>query len=64
MTRLPVARVSRVLDDAWGTWLNWRTSQARLAAALGIEAPRAPALPGPPPGSAPMLRAPSPVCGP
>ena len=64
MTRLPVARVSRVLDDAWGTWLSWRTSQARLAAALGIEAPRAPALPGPPPGSAPLLRAPSPVCGP
>lgn len=64
MTRLPAARVSRILDGAWGTWLNWRTSQARLAAALGIPPPRAPVLPGPPPGSAPMLRPSSPVCGP
>jgi hypothetical protein len=64
MLRLPAARVSRVLAEGWGTWLSWHTSQARLAAALGIPLPRMPELPGPPPGAAPMLRAPSPVCGP
>jgi len=65
MTQLPARRVSRVLDGAWSTWLNDRTSQARLAAALGIPLPRVPALPGeagPPPGANPVPS--SPVCGP
>jgi hypothetical protein len=60
MTRLPVARVSRVLDGAWSTWLNWHTSQARLAAALGIALPRPPAVRGLPPS----LPAPNPLCDP
>jgi len=47
MTGLPEARVERILDGAWPAWLNWRTTDARLAAALGLAVPRvsAPSLP-------------------
>ncbi len=60
MTALPAQRVSRVLDGAWSSWLNWRTSQARLAAALGIPLPRVRSLALPPGGSQP----PNPLCRP
>ena len=63
MTRLPEAKVSRVLAGAWGRWLNWHTTGAQLAAALGLSMPRvpaAPALPPPGPGSGPVLQ--SPLC--
>jgi hypothetical protein len=63
MTRLPAARVSRVLAGSWSTWLDGRTSQARLAAALGIRLPRVPVYPGetrlppgPPPAQNPRCR--------
>jgi len=39
MTNLPARRVSHVLTDAWARWLNWRTTDAQLAAALGIPMP-------------------------
>lgn len=42
MTRLPQAKVDQVLRASWSTWLNWHTTEARLAAALGIQMPRAP----------------------
>jgi hypothetical protein len=66
MTRLPEQRVAHVLAGAWGRWLSWRTSDAQLAAALGIPMPSGPAItpfpsrgvvaPGPGPGPR------SPVC--
>ena len=39
MTRLPVAKVTGVLRAAWPTWLDWHTTDAQLAAALGIPMP-------------------------
>jgi hypothetical protein len=39
MTSLPAQKVSHVLARAWGRWLNWRTADAQLAAALGIPMP-------------------------
>jgi hypothetical protein len=47
MATLPPAKVARVLDAAWPTWLNWHTTDAQLAGALGIRAPSitVPALP-------------------
>jgi hypothetical protein len=42
MTSLPVQKVSHVLAGAWGRWLNWRTTDAQLAAALGIRMPSVP----------------------
>jgi hypothetical protein len=36
MTALPEARVTKVLDRSWATWSNWRSTDAQLAAALGI----------------------------
>ena len=39
MTSLPAQQVSHVLSDAWGRWLNWHTTDAQLAAALGIPMP-------------------------
>jgi hypothetical protein len=45
MTTLPEQKVARVLTDAWGTWVNWHTTDAQLAAALGIAMPSVPALP-------------------
>src|SRR5215470_14732132 len=44
MTSLPEQKVARVLKDAWGRWLNWRTTDAQLAAALGIPMPGLPAF--------------------
>ena len=46
MTDLPERQVSQVLTSAPATWLNERTSDAQLAAALGI---RMPSVPLPPP---------------
>ena len=70
MTSLPEQKVAHVLKSAWATWLNWHTTDAQLAAALGIRMPSLPA-PGSPrtpkrgttivppgPGSGPQ----SPVC--
>jgi hypothetical protein len=39
MTSLPAQKVGHVLASAWGRWLNWRTTDAQLAAALGIPMP-------------------------
>ena len=39
MTNLPEQKVSHVLTDTWGRWLNWHTTDAQLAAALGIRMP-------------------------
>ena len=39
MTSLPEQQVSHVLKHAWGKWLNWRTTDAQLAAALGLPMP-------------------------
>ena len=44
MTSLPEQKVAHVLKDAWGRWLNWRTTDAQLAAALGIPMPGLPAF--------------------
>lgn len=52
MTSLPEQKVSQVLDGAWATWLNWHTTDAQLATALGIRMPSVPSLPMPPPGTA------------
>ena len=43
MASLPEQKVSHVLTDAWGRWLNWRTTDAQLAAALGLRIPGVPA---------------------
>jgi hypothetical protein len=48
MTSLPEQEAARVLADGWGRWLNWRTTDAQLAAALGIPMPSVPAPPAPP----------------
>lgn len=48
MTGLPGQKVARVLTGAWGRWLNWHTTDAQLAAALGIPMPSVPAPPAPP----------------
>jgi hypothetical protein len=50
MTSLPQQQVSHVLAGAWGRWLNWRTTDAQLAAALGIPMPSTPVTIPPPPG--------------
>jgi hypothetical protein len=39
MTSLPQQKVSHVLAGAWSRWLNWHTTDAQLAAALGIAMP-------------------------
>jgi hypothetical protein len=53
MTSLPERKVSRVLAVAWGRWLNWHTTDAQLAASLGIPVPSISALvPQLPPGQA------------
>ena len=49
MTRLPEQKVSQVLKDRWATWLNPRTTDAQLAAALGIQVPSGPLPPYPQP---------------
>ena len=50
MTSLPEQKIAHVLADGWGRWLNWRTTDAQLAAALGIPVP---SLSTPSPGSVP-----------
>ncbi len=45
MTSLPEQKVAHVLADAWGRWLNWHTTDAQLAAALGIRMPSVPLPP-------------------
>jgi hypothetical protein len=39
MASEPQQKVSDVLAGAWSRWLNWRTTDAQLAAALGIPIP-------------------------
>jgi hypothetical protein len=59
MTTLPEQKVSHVLASAWGRWLNWHTTDAQLAAALGIPMPSTSVpLPPPKPGNGPQ----SPLC--
>jgi hypothetical protein len=70
MMSLPEQQVSHVLKNAWGSWLNWRTTDAQLASALGIPMPavRTSVLlpPGgrvaPGPGNAPQSPPESPLC--
>jgi hypothetical protein len=45
MTTLPEPKVARVLAADWATWLNWHTTDAQLAAALGIKMPGVPRPP-------------------
>jgi hypothetical protein len=47
MTSLPEQKVAHVLTSAWATWLNWHTTDARLATALGIRMPSMPASQAP-----------------
>jgi hypothetical protein len=62
MTALPVQNVQQVLDLGWSQWLDPHTSEAALAAALGISPPTFPVPPliagRPPPGP------PQPACTP
>ncbi len=51
MTRLPEQKVARVLTDSWARWLNWHTTDAQLAAALGIPMPGVPAATTQPAGN-------------
>jgi hypothetical protein len=51
MTSLPEQKVSQVLRGGWATWLNEHTTDAQLAAALGIRMPSVPQLPLAGPGS-------------
>jgi hypothetical protein len=63
MANLPQGKVESVLRAAWPAWLNWHTTDARLAAALGIPMPAVSAPPGaglPPPGA--PQPPPSPLC--
>jgi hypothetical protein len=48
MVSLPEQKVAHVLKSAWATWLDWHTTDAQLAAALGIRMPSVPAPPAPP----------------
>jgi hypothetical protein len=62
MTSLPASRVARVLGAAWPAWLNWHTTDARLAAALGLPLPQVP-VPALPPVTSPAAALPqAPVC--
>jgi hypothetical protein len=61
MTSLPEGKVESVLRAAWPTWLNWHTTDAQLAAALGIQMPKVPAPPLPPSAN-PAAQQQSPVC--
>ena len=53
MTSLPEQKVSHVLASAWGRWLNWHTTDAQLAAALGVPMPSVSTGAPLPSGSAP-----------
>lgn len=60
MTRLPADKVTQILDRDWTTWIDWHTTDAHLAAALGIPLPAVPTL-NPTPG--PGMRVSSPPPG-
>ena len=63
MANLPQGKVESVLRASWPAWLNWHTTDARLAAALGIPMPAVATTPGagvPPPGA--PQPPPSPLC--
>ena len=67
MTRLPTDRVTQILDRVWSLWTGVHSTDAQLAAALGIPLPAVPTLtPTPSPGlrvSAPLPGTPTPqVC--
>jgi len=62
MTSRPEQRVSHVLKNAWGRWLNWRTTDAQLAAALGIPTPSVSTGVSLPPGAGPGNAPESPLC--
>jgi hypothetical protein len=64
MTSMPQQRVSRVLEGAWSRWLNWRTTDAQLARALGVPMPRVHTFPAGAPGgsSGAASAAQSPLC--
>jgi hypothetical protein len=70
MTSLPQQKVSHVLAGAWSRWLNWHTTDAQLAAALGIPMPSVhtsmPLPPGgtvaPGPGNGPHSPPQNPLC--
>jgi hypothetical protein len=62
MTGLPERKVSQVLTSAWATWLNERTTDAQLAAALGIPVPSVPLPPSLGPGPQPQPGMQNPVC--
>jgi hypothetical protein len=64
MTSLPQQKVAHVLKNAWATWLNWHTTDAQLAAALGIRMPSVPAPPAPPPTPKPGMTIAQPGSGP
>jgi len=59
MTNLPQQQVAHVLKDAWGRWVDWHTTDAHLAAALGIPMPSVPSLP---PGAANAPGPQNPLC--
>jgi hypothetical protein len=42
MSSVPQQEISDILAGAWGSWLNWNTTDAQLAAALGISMPSLP----------------------
>ena len=63
MASLPEGKVERVLGASWPTWLNWHTTDAQLAAALGIPMPSVPVPASPlPPGTSPPAQAQNPLC--
>jgi hypothetical protein len=66
MSRLPERKVSHVLHTEWPRWVNWHTTDAQLAAELGIPMPAVPQPLSPRPGmtivSAPGNPPQNPVC--
>ena len=64
MTNLPEHKVAHVLTSSWATWLNWHTTDAQLAAALGIRMPSVPAPPAPPRTPQPGMTTERPGSGP
>jgi hypothetical protein len=67
MVSLPQQKVRSVLASAWGRWLNWHTTDAQLAAALGIPMPSISTLvpplpPGQTTGHGPANGPQSPLC--
>jgi hypothetical protein len=60
MTRMPPQQVSHILAGSWSRWLNWHTTDAQLAAALGLPMPSVATPPLPPGAAAPGSQ--FPVC--